>query len=134
MTRKPKEPRRKRVPAFPKPAPLLQLMPGGRVRLDPSCLRELLAWVYAHSLQYKSRATKTLRGLKGEARRMVLGQRKAAEAALRTIDVLIEAMFGTVDVRSVDEALAVWDEISNETKTSPPNVLLFTPPIPGTVG
>lgn len=109
MPKKPREPKRKRLPAAPKPQSILQVMPGGRVRLDPSVIRDLACFIDAYSRRYDRKASMTLRGLKNHEREHALGERRAADASLRTIAELILHLCDTVDIRLIDSALASWD-------------------------
>lgn len=129
MPKKPREPRRKRLAAVAPPAPLIQVMSGARGRLDPTAIRELTAWVVAYSRRYVSTATKTLRGLKGEERKLTLAKRKAAEAAITMLRQFVEGLTDTIDIRLIDAALSEWDGYLNPD----PNAILpfVTPPIPG---
>lgn len=109
MSQKPREPRRKRLAAVEPPKPLLQVMPMGRVRLDPVSVREITLWVYAYACRYDRKASQTLRGLKGDERARVLGERRAAEAAIGVLTLFAAGLTDTVDVRLIDEAAAQWD-------------------------
>lgn len=133
MPRKPREPRRRKLAPVEPPKPLLQVMPLGRVRLDPTSVRELTAWVCAYASKYRTTATKTLRGLKGAERKYVLASRRAAEAAIEVLFLFAAGLTDTLDVRLIDSALREWDVAAGAIPAEMPDVLPFvTPSIPGT--
>lgn len=132
MSKKPREPKRKRLAAVEPPKPLIQVMPGGRCRLDPSVIRELTAWVLAYSDRYSRRARQTLRGLKGDERKRALGERKTAMASIILLYTFAAGLMDTIDVRLIDKALAEWDQIAKPDAGGPDTLPFVTPPIPGT--
>lgn len=109
MPKKPREARRKRLAAVEPPKPLLQIMPMGRVRIDPTMIREITMWVYAYACRYDKKARQTLRGLKGPERARVLGERRAAEAAIGVLTLFAAGLTDTVDIRLIDEGAREWD-------------------------
>lgn len=129
MSRKPREPKRKRLSPVAPPAPLLQVMPGGRVRFDPAAVREITLWVYAFACRYDKKANRTLRGLTGNERARVLGERRAAEASISTLVEFAACLTDTLDIRLIDEAAREWDEVMGRPAEAPA-VLPFVPPDP----
>lgn len=118
MSKKPREPRRRRLAAVEPPKPLLQIMPMGRVRIDPNAVREITLWVYAYACRYDRKAKQTLRGLKGPERLRVLGERRAAEAAIGVLTLFAAGLTDTVDIRLIDEGAREWDAAAGPPETT----------------
>lgn len=129
MSQKPRETRRKRLAAVEPPKPLLQVMPRGRVRIDPTAIREITLWVYAQACRYERKSVMTLRGLKGHERARVLGERRAAEAAIGVLVDFASRLTETVDIRLIDEAAREWDMAGGPQPGEPtePTILPFNP-------
>lgn len=104
--RKPK----KSKPGMSKPvtAPLIQVLPEQRVRIDPSAVPDLCCYLYALSRQWDRAARQTLRSLKGPARSRAKGHIKWAKMMVAVTEKLINALFHTVHREDYYTARSEW--------------------------
>lgn len=130
---KSKTPKRRRLAPVAPPVPLVQVMPGGRVRLDPTVIRELTAWVLTYANRYHSKASKTIRGLKGAVRARTVAERHKANDAVGVLMLFAACLTETLNLADVESSLRLWDGVRPGVPAPPPlTPRLHTPGIPGT--
>lgn len=103
----------KRAPVIEVPAPILQVMPQHRCRVDPSVLPDLMHFVYAVRHRWDRASRETGRGTKGHARILWRGRVRHARLMIEAIDALANALYESVDLRLIDESRRLWEEALN---------------------
>ena len=102
------------------PAPLIQVMPGGRARLDPSAVPDLCAYVWAVSRQWERASRMTYRGLVGKDRAKAIGRVHWAKQMLTATEVFVNAMFQSVALDAVESARSEWTRCLEDTHPEEP--------------
>lgn len=106
---KDKEPKLRRKPG-PKERPhILQIMPGRRVRLDPTITRAVAVWLIAFSSRWEREANASERGLKGEERDSFQRRREYYRSAIKAIGDVLCNLSCTQELDAVDTALCDVD-------------------------
>lgn len=104
--------RKKNVLPFGQPNPICQVMPKGRVRIDPTQVRQLYAWMQAATVYQRKVAGGDTIGIKGEERERKKGMIKWAKAFMQCVSHLNSAMLDTVSLYDFNAALDHWDSSS----------------------
>lgn len=84
------------------PAPVVQAMPGRRVRLNPDAIPDLAAFLCALAEPVARMSRRTLRGLKGHARVSMKGQIAWAKAAAEGIQRMVNNLTECVGLDDFD--------------------------------
>jgi len=103
------ERRRAHVPQ----SPLCELMPGGRIRINPSDCRQLFAWLYAATQHYRRVSRFTLTGTSGKERDARRALIRWARIMMQCVSHLNGAMLDTVPADAYFEAMEEWDRNVN---------------------
>lgn len=100
--------RRKRHQSKPELQPLLQVMPARRVRLDPSVVQDMAAYLFARANRWLSGAKLTLSGLKGLNRSSRANYVKWCKHAVAVVQLLIDGLLDTVSLDDINHAREQW--------------------------
>jgi hypothetical protein len=90
--------KRKGVRVIETRAPLVQVMPGGRARIDPSCVMPLVWFIRAIRAQYDRESVSTVSGMSGRAREAKRGMIVYARFVCECLDKIERALHGTVSL------------------------------------
>jgi len=103
---KPDEPNRRPVANSEPVLPVyVQLMSGGRVRLDPAIVPGVAAWLIAASAPWEREANDSERGLKGAERDAFQKRRQYYRHALKVVGELLGGLTGTLPVEAAERAV-----------------------------
>lgn len=91
------------------PSPIIQAMPGGRARIDPSARQGLMNWVFAVRSRWDKLSRMTLRGYKGADRDRRKAQIEYANRMVEVCDTFTDSLFGTLSMRTLEECAAYLD-------------------------
>lgn len=107
MTDKP----RKRPPCHnpAPPAPLVQVLPDQRARIDPSVVPQLTCYLLAIRERYENQSRETLSGKTGRSRQMAQGRIAYAQCMCEAIDALTRTFYEVIDLRAYDRARDEWE-------------------------
>jgi hypothetical protein len=106
----------------PEPSRIVQVMPGRKLRLDPSVIPDLVSWLVCRSARWETVARMTLRGLKGHDRESRKGLIRYAKLALSVVQTLINNSLEQWPIDEHESALRIWrmgDD--NDRPLSPPH-------------
>lgn len=98
------KPKLRRRPPIPERPPLLQLMPAGRVRIDPTIREAVATYLIAASVPWEREARASERGLTGAERDAFQKRREWYRTALKVVGAMLELLEGTVSVDAIDSA------------------------------
>jgi hypothetical protein len=87
------------------PAPLVQLMPERRVRIDPSVRDQLASWIIALRARYERQACATLRGESGTSRKVRAGRIAWARMCVEVCDHLLQTVGETMSADDYEDAM-----------------------------
>lgn len=98
-----------KIDSRPQSAPtygLLQLMPRGRVRLDPSTVMSVAAWVVAYSQKWERECVKSGIGLSPDEWRVYEARKRWYRSALSAMACLLGSLTDTLAVAEIELAKA----------------------------
>lgn len=117
---KDREPKLRRRPPPAERPQLLQVMPGGRVRLDPTIREAVAVWLIAFLAPFTKEACASERGLKGAERDTFQRRREYYRHAVKAVGEAVASLCDTLPIESIDSALAeVRDALSLVTVAPP---------------
>lgn len=86
-----------------KPSPLLQVMPAKRVRVDPSAVDHLAAWLFAHRLRHQRALSAPDTSTSDIQRHAREKRNEYSRTALKVIADLLGRVHETVSVEDIDQ-------------------------------
>lgn len=103
------EPKLRRKPGVKERPPILQIMPGRRVRLDPTITRAVAVWLIAFSSRWTKEANASERGLKGAERDSFQKRREYYRSCVKAIGDVLCNLSCTQELDAIDAALCDVD-------------------------
>jgi hypothetical protein len=91
-------------PVVQQPAPIIQRLPEGRVRIDPTVRKDLMEWIFTVRCRYDRMAKQSTRGMEGRIKAVRIGQIEYARRMLELFDTLTESIFSTLKLASLQQA------------------------------
>lgn len=106
--------RRKARPVKTVTAPIVQIMPDNRARLDPSCVSDIACYLLTQRQQYERASQMTLSGLAGVLRERRKGQIAWARAMCEAYDTIVRQLPETVERRALESVRDQWSRGASE--------------------
>lgn len=103
------EPKLRRKSGPKERPPILQIMPGRRVRLDPTITRAVAVWLIAFSSRWTKEANASERGLKGAERDAFQKRRDYYRHCIKAIGDVLCNLSCTQELDAIDAALCDVD-------------------------
>ncbi len=98
-------PKKRRGRITPAPSsPLLQIMPGRRVRVDPSLVEQMGTWLLACALPWERASERSLVGLNSGELEAARGHKQWCRHAVGATQVLIGRLLDTLALDDIDNA------------------------------